>query len=179
MPNYSIPLFLTVSDATPISRSLQLNGRLCRNAYPKFSPRAWKLAISCVHHQYVILVIKCNFIQHVVPNTILDVVPESSLRGLCRNDTFHVSLSKPFVLRVQEIEPFVNAFRQRLKWKSAFSITCKDMQQYENDEKTRSFLAVNVSSGTAAIQKLVREVDAELYMLQQPLYYKVCSWANG
>lgn len=42
-----------------------------------------------------------------------------------------------------------------------------------NEERTRSFLALDVDQGTAQLQKIVNSIDEVLQRYKQPTYYEV------
>ncbi len=116
---------------------------------------------------------------------------ESGLRPL------HISLSRPFYMQHQSIEPFISDMRERVRIQQqhplSFSISARvsKCEILTNDEKTRSFLTVPLTSdkhagsgSTAMIQKLVTIVDGTLLKFGHKGYYpdpkfhiSIASWA--
>ncbi|CAI5728733.1 unnamed protein product [Peronospora destructor] len=84
----------------------------------------------------------------------------------------HLSLSRPFVLKYNQINVFVDSLRAALKWRQRFSVTLCRTLVLVNDDKTRSFLALHVVKGEDEFVKLLRCVDECLARFKQPTYYK-------
>ncbi|KAG7397363.1 poly(U)-specific 3'-to-5' RNA exonuclease [Phytophthora boehmeriae] len=102
----------------------------------------------------------------------VDVVPFEELEVGKEEQGLHLSLSRPFVLRYDQIDAFVDALRAVLKWRHRFSITLQQVLVLLNDEKTRSFLALRVGEGEQHINRLLRCVDQCLEQFKQPTYYE-------
>lgn len=67
-------------------------------------------------------------------------------------DDPHISLSRPFVLRRHQIEPFADLLKTNLKGKfNPFNVLFSEYEWFANDDRTRSFLSLAVSSGSNAV----------------------------
>ncbi|CAB1323339.1 unnamed protein product [Coregonus sp. 'balchen'] len=82
--------------------------------------------------------------------------------SLTRTDEFHLSLSKTVVLRHHWIQPFIQ-----------FICLAEKLKVYSNDEKTRTFLAVEVSTGQAQLLELMKAVDSTMEEFNLDTFYKV------
>eukprot|EP01118_Nematostelium_gracile_P016593 TRINITY_DN690_c0_g1_i3.p1 TRINITY_DN690_c0_g1~~TRINITY_DN690_c0_g1_i3.p1 ORF type:complete len:199 (+),score=43.91 TRINITY_DN690_c0_g1_i3:244-840(+) len=77
-------------------------------------------------------------------------------------DHYHISLSRPFALRELQIESFKNRLRTEIETemkKGPFVVQLERFQWFTNDEKTRSFLALNCGFGNDRILKLISGID--------------------
>jgi len=75
------------------------------------------------------------------------------------SDEFHISLSRTFAVRRHQIEPMVQQLRMELRSQPEFGGRLEGVGLYTNDERTRSFVGLRVSSGQEKISSLVRGVD--------------------
>ncbi|CAH0477220.1 unnamed protein product [Peronospora belbahrii] len=89
-----------------------------------------------------------------------------------KNSYLHLSLSRPFILKYDQINIFVDSLRAALKWRQCFSVTLGHALVLVNDDKTRSFLALRVVKGQDEFVKVLRCVDQCLGRFKQPTYYK-------
>ncbi|XP_045389565.1 U6 snRNA phosphodiesterase isoform X2 [Lemur catta] len=78
---------------------------------------------------------------------------------LVRMEAFHLSLSQSVVLRHHWILPFVQALKERMASFQRFFFTANRVKIYTNQEKTRTFVGLEVTSGHAQFLDLVSEVD--------------------
>lgn len=85
----------------------------------------------------------------------------------------HLSLSRPFVLTFDQIEPFVGALRAALKWRRRFFISLRGATILLNDDKTRSFLALRVRDGEQEVINTVKCVDKCMKQFSLSTYYEV------
>lgn len=109
---------------------------------------------------------------------------------------YHLSLSRPFVLTRERIEPFVDELRAALKWRHRFghvysvalslcvlfnrlaavirfALALHDLLVLVNDDRTRSFLALRVVKGEDSFLQTLRSVDKCMQRFDLPLYYEV------
>ncbi|KAI8892846.1 hypothetical protein BC833DRAFT_625435 [Globomyces pollinis-pini] len=61
----------------------------------------------------------------------------------------HISLSKPVYLKVFQIKPFIDDLKIILNCIHSFWIGYCELNLYHNDEKTTSFLAIDINTGIA------------------------------
>ncbi|KAM6058092.1 U6 snRNA phosphodiesterase 1 isoform 2-T2 [Chlamydotis macqueenii] len=85
---------------------------------------------------------------------------------------FHLSLSQCVVLRYHWIQPFVCALRQRLAPFHRFFCVADQVKVYTNENKTRTFIGLEVSAGHFQLLELVSEVDRVLEEFDLPTFYK-------
>ncbi|XP_055001643.1 U6 snRNA phosphodiesterase 1 isoform X2 [Sorex araneus] len=87
-------------------------------------------------------------------------------------EAFHLSLSHSVVLRHHWILPFVQALKDRLASSQRFFFTADRVKIYTNQEKTRTFLGLEVTSGHAQFLDLVSEVDQVMEEFELPTFYQ-------
>ncbi|XP_026481628.1 U6 snRNA phosphodiesterase [Ctenocephalides felis] len=87
-------------------------------------------------------------------------------------DDYHISVTKTFVLRHHLIEPFVKTVKDNIKSIEKFDITFGDLQIYTNEDKTRTFVGLKVSSGVKDLLRVVEEMDKSLEDYKLPVYYE-------
>ena len=59
--------------------------------------------------------------------------------------SLHISLSRPFVLKLAQIEPFMEAARAAVSGCGSFSAALQGCRLFRNDEGTRSFVSLPVA----------------------------------
>lgn len=91
---------------------------------------------------------------------------------LVRMEAFHVSLSQSVVLRHHWILPFVQALKDRVASFQRFCFTANQVKIYTNQEKTRTFVGLEVTSGHAQFLDLVSEVDRVMEEFDLPTFYQ-------
>lgn len=91
---------------------------------------------------------------------------------LVRMEAFHLSLSHSVVLRHHWILPFVQALKERLASSQRFLFTADRVKIYTNQEKTRTFVGLEVTSGHAQFLDLVSEVDQVMEEFELPTFYQ-------
>ncbi|XP_053935047.1 U6 snRNA phosphodiesterase 1 [Cuculus canorus] len=92
--------------------------------------------------------------------------------SLAAADEFHLSLSQCVVLRYHWIEPFVRSLRERLASFHRFFCVADQVKVYTNQNKTRTFIGLEVSAGHFQLLELVSEVDRVLEEFDLPTFYK-------
>ncbi|XP_004690579.1 PREDICTED: U6 snRNA phosphodiesterase isoform X1 [Condylura cristata] len=104
---------------------------------------------------------------------------------LVRMEAFHVSLSHSVVLRHHWILPFVQALKDRMASCQRFFFTANRVKIYTNQEKTRTFVGLEVTSGHAQFLDLVSEVDRVMEefdlttFYQDPSFHISLAWCVG
>ncbi|XP_055604874.1 U6 snRNA phosphodiesterase 1 [Uranotaenia lowii] len=98
----------------------------------------------------------------------------------------HLSLTKTFVLRHHNISAFVDDIRLAISGTKRFKINLSNLAIYVNDERTRTFLAVQVHiSSYGPLQQLVSKLDECMKRYKLPEFYRDPSfhvsflWALG
>ncbi|NXA53041.1 USB1 phosphodiesterase, partial [Nothocercus julius] len=87
-------------------------------------------------------------------------------------DDFHVSLSQSVVLRYHWINPFVQSLKERLAPFHRFFCVADQVKVYTNQNKTRTFIGLEVSAGHFQLLELVSEVDRVMEEFDLPTFYK-------
>ncbi|XP_020746382.1 U6 snRNA phosphodiesterase 1 isoform X2 [Odocoileus virginianus] len=104
---------------------------------------------------------------------------------LVRMEAFHLSLSQSVVLRHHWILPFVQSLKDRVASFQRFCFTADRVKIYTNQEKTRTFVGLEVTSGHAHFLDLVAEVDRVMEefdlstFYQDPSFHISLAWCVG
>ncbi|KAM9607316.1 U6 snRNA phosphodiesterase 1 isoform 1-T1 [Trichechus inunguis] len=97
---------------------------------------------------------------------------QTCIPRLVRMEEFHLSLSQSVVLRHHWILPFVQALKDRMASFQRFFFTANRVKIYTNQEKTRTFVGLEVTSGHAQFLNLVSEVDRVMEEFDLTTFYK-------
>ncbi|XP_066099833.1 U6 snRNA phosphodiesterase 1 [Saccopteryx bilineata] len=116
-----------------------------------------------------------------------DLLPlaQTYVPRLVRMEAFHLSLSQSVVLRHHWILPFVQALKDRMASRHRFCFTADRVKIYTNQEKTRTFVGLEVTSGHAQFLDLVSEVDRVMEefdlttFYQDPSFHISLAWCVG
>ncbi|XP_051979203.1 U6 snRNA phosphodiesterase 1 isoform X2 [Xyrauchen texanus] len=100
------------------------------------------------------------------------VVAASHGIPLTPSEEFHVSLSKTVVLRHHWIQPFIQSIRTMLTPCRKFFCMADKLRVYSNAEKTRTFLGLEISSGTSQLLELIKLVDETMKEFNLSTFYK-------
>ncbi|XP_010716315.1 U6 snRNA phosphodiesterase, partial [Meleagris gallopavo] len=92
--------------------------------------------------------------------------------SLTAMEEFHVSLSQSVVLRYHWINPFMQSLKERLASFHRFFCVADRVKVYTNQNKTRTFVGLEVSTGHFQLLELVSEVDKVMEEYDLPLFYK-------
>ncbi|NXL83953.1 USB1 phosphodiesterase, partial [Alectura lathami] len=92
--------------------------------------------------------------------------------SLTAMEEFHVSLSQSVVLRYHWINPFVQSLKERLAAFCRFFCVADRVKVYTNQNKTRTFIGLEVSAGHCQLLELVSEVDKVMEEFDLPTFYK-------
>ncbi|XP_019636912.1 PREDICTED: U6 snRNA phosphodiesterase-like [Branchiostoma belcheri] len=98
---------------------------------------------------------------------------------------YHISLSRTVPLTYHWIQPFIDELRETLRHTKRFFCTFQGAKLYTNDEKTRSFLGLEVTGGHNHLLQLVAGVDRCLgeFRLQKyyqnPSFHMTVGWCVG
>ncbi|XP_033928478.1 U6 snRNA phosphodiesterase 1 isoform X2 [Melopsittacus undulatus] len=96
----------------------------------------------------------------------------SHVPSLSAMEEFHLSLSQCVVLRYHWIQPFVSGLRARLATFHRFFCVADQVKVYTNQNKTRTFIGLEVTAGHFQLLELVSEVDRVLEEFALPTFYK-------
>ncbi|XP_022539594.2 U6 snRNA phosphodiesterase 1 isoform X2 [Astyanax mexicanus] len=87
-------------------------------------------------------------------------------------EEFHVSVSKTVVLRHHWIQPAVQSLRSGLAQCRSFVCLADKLKVYCNDEKTRTFLGMEISTGCTQLLEIVKRVDQTMQEFNLSTFYK-------
>ncbi|EEF51635.1 U6 snRNA phosphodiesterase 1 [Ricinus communis] len=126
---------------------------------------------------------------HVVDVDIpLDILckDDQKLEHVALGREFHISLGRTVPIRVHQIDSVVSMLRQRLQFKNRYWIDFSKWEVFVNDDKTRSFLSLEVvNGGLAEITKQIESVNQVYKLHNLPEFYKdprphiSLAWALG
>ncbi|KAG7329628.1 hypothetical protein KOW79_007802 [Hemibagrus wyckioides] len=102
----------------------------------------------------------------------LRVCAEACGVTLTRAEEFHISLSQTVVLRHHWIQPFVQSLRSALATCSGFVCLADKLKVYSNQEKTRTFLSMEISTGHTQLLEVVKRVDKVMEEFNLSTYYE-------
>jgi len=87
---------------------------------------------------------------------------------------FHISLSRVVTLRHHQIQPFVDFLSKTVRFFSQGNCvaTLGDYELYRNDDRSRSFVSLNVRDGVDVVLALIELVNSTMKQFNCPLYYK-------
>ncbi|KIJ54880.1 hypothetical protein M422DRAFT_775091 [Sphaerobolus stellatus SS14] len=109
--------------------------------------------------------------QDVVPS-IYPIVPEM-LSSAKDTDSLelHISLTRPVYLRHHQRDAFRDAVRKVAVSNSTFTASFATFATFDNDEKTRAFVALEVGAGHSELYRLTEALTPILRSLYQKEYY--------
>ena len=88
------------------------------------------------------------------------------------HEDFHISLSREFVLKKHQIQPFVEGLKHEIEHMAPFSVAVMDdVAVHVNDFHTRSFLALKASGGSENVTRLIEHVNLVAQTFSVPSYY--------
>ncbi|KAG8851811.1 poly(U)-specific 3'-to-5' RNA exonuclease [Tulasnella sp. 330] len=102
------------------------------------------------------------------------VIP--SLQSLVHGDAItelHISLSRPIYLRAHQREELRRGTKAVCRRHAPFASSFAQFAALENDEKTRTFLVLEVGAGYSEIKALSDDLDPHIRALYQAAYYEV------
>ncbi|KAH9490105.1 poly(U)-specific 3'-to-5' RNA exonuclease [Bulinus truncatus] len=85
---------------------------------------------------------------------------------------FHISLSRTVAIRHHWIEPLVTSLREQLKTLKSGLSDMTAIKLFANDEKTRTFICIELSQEDTEFMQYVTAVDKCLLEFKLPVYYE-------
>lgn len=105
-----------------------------------------------------------------------------TLIGLCESsvtmypcEDLHVSLTKTVVLRHHWIESFISTISSNISHIGQFVVFFDSLKVYCNEERTRTFIGLNIRSGYDTLISIVQSLNMGLQEYNLPKFYEV-SW---
>ncbi|KAI4893373.1 hypothetical protein NFI96_004759 [Prochilodus magdalenae] len=87
-------------------------------------------------------------------------------------EEFHVSVSRTVILRHHWIQPFVQSLRTGLAQCRRFVCLAGKLKVYTNDERTRTFLGMEISTGHVQLLEAAKTVDKTMEEFNLGTFYK-------
>ncbi|KAF5338919.1 hypothetical protein D9611_008678 [Ephemerocybe angulata] len=99
-----------------------------------------------------------------------------SLQEISKLDTgryeLHISLSRPIFLRAHQREELRQAVRNVTREQAPFTVSFASFSELVNDEKTRTFLAIEIGAGHNELKTLSDALAPALQAIRQKGYYE-------
>ncbi|KAI8144110.1 U6 snRNA phosphodiesterase Usb1 [Fennellomyces sp. T-0311] len=102
-----------------------------------------------------------------ISDQIHSLVQEGDDEGL-----LHISLSRAVFLKEHQLDSFAQSIREHVTQVGGFRITFAQVSVLTNDEKTRSFITVEVGAGYSELLSILKSVDAVMEKFKRPVFYK-------
>ncbi|KAL9553016.1 hypothetical protein MBANPS3_003481 [Mucor bainieri] len=83
----------------------------------------------------------------------------------------HISLSRPVYLRKYQLTPFTRSIKAALRDTKRFDVSFAQVSHLTNDEKTRSFLTLEIGHGYNQLLKSMKHVDNVMREYHKPVFY--------
>ncbi|EPB83698.1 hypothetical protein HMPREF1544_09548 [Mucor circinelloides 1006PhL] len=83
----------------------------------------------------------------------------------------HISLSRPVYLRKYQLTPFTRSIKAALRDIQRFDVSFAQISHLTNDEKTRSFLTLEIGHGYNQLHKCMKFVDNVMREYHKPIFY--------
>lgn len=93
-------------------------------------------------------------------------------------EDFHISLTKTVILKHHWIDSFTESIKNRTKHIKKFMILFGSLKIYCNEERTRTFIGLQIRTGYDSLIKLVESLDECLEEFSLPTFYTVCITIN-
>ncbi|KAJ6294423.1 hypothetical protein OIU76_022487 [Salix suchowensis] len=120
---------------------------------------------------------------HVVDADVpLDILckDDQKLEQVALGREFHISLGRTVPIRVHQIDSVVSMLRQKLQFQKGYWIDFNKWEVFVNDDKTRTFLSLEVlTGGLAEITKQIQLVNDVYKLHNLPEFYKVSFLSNS
>lgn len=91
--------------------------------------------------------------------------------GLEEIEEQHISLSRTIYLKQHELDSFVQFIRSSTENLPSFDLSFAKIAQLTNDEKTRSFVTLEVGYGYNELVDCLKQVDQVMRKFNQPVFY--------
>lgn len=103
--------------------------------------------------------------------TIIHNVPKEL--NVQKVNDLHISLTKTVILKHHWIDSFAESIRNQTKLLKKFMILFGSLNIYCNEERTRTFVGLQIRTGYDSLIKLVEALDSCLKEFNLPTFYKV------
>ncbi|KAJ8924948.1 hypothetical protein NQ315_001113 [Exocentrus adspersus] len=89
-----------------------------------------------------------------------------------KTEELHISLTRTLVLKHHWINLFVNTLKANLAHHRKFMVLFDGLEVYCNEERTRTFLGLQIKTGYDSLLKLVETLDRSLEEFNLPAFYE-------
>ncbi|KAI8390213.1 hypothetical protein BD560DRAFT_3784 [Blakeslea trispora] len=93
------------------------------------------------------------------------------LNGLEPIEEQHISLCRPVYLRKHQLDSFAQAVSNALQGIACFDIAFAQLAPLTNDEKTRSFMTLEVGKGYNELMHCMKCIDKVMTQFHKPVFY--------
>jgi len=125
--------------------------------------------VSVIHHaKEIVPEIVCDWVDSNSDQTSRSLEKEGD-----QGHELHISLTRPIYLRYYQREDLKRAVKQIAQNHSSFSASFSAFASFDNEERTRTFLAVEIGAGHSNLKKLSKALDSTLELLHQKCFYEV------
>ncbi|KAF2898874.1 hypothetical protein ILUMI_07302 [Ignelater luminosus] len=100
---------------------------------------------------------------------IINTLPYLNMQAI--ND-FHISLTKTIILKHHWINSFIESIRIKTQMIKKFIIMFNTLNVYCNEERTRTFIGLDIKSGYDTLCKLVEHLDSCMDEFNLPHFYE-------
>ncbi|CAG8605849.1 14073_t:CDS:2 [Cetraspora pellucida] len=101
-----------------------------------------------------------------------DMISSVDSQKIVNDSKLHISLSRPLFLKYFQIEKFWENLRKGFENKKRFSLSFSEISHFTNDDKTRSFLALEVGGGVNELKILLEHVNKVAKDFRQNEFYE-------
>lgn len=88
-------------------------------------------------------------------------------------EDLHISLTRTVILKHHWIDSFTESIKNRVRCIKKFMILFGNLKIYCNEERTRTFIGLQIRTGYDSLMKLVNACDICLEEFSLPTFYKV------
>lgn len=165
--------YLERNTASRIRSFPHIEGNYALHVYiPVFIPSGRKKELAQFLNKVTSIVPGLHVVDIDVPLLIL-LKDEEKLVQVALGREFHISLGRTVPIRVHQIDSVVTMLRQKLQLQNRYLIDFNKWEVFVNDDRTRTFLSVeNTTGGLAEVTKQIQSVN-EVYKLHNlPEFYK-------
>lgn len=178
--------FLQSGQASRVRNFPHVEGNYALHVYiPVFIPIAPKKELAQFLKKVAYLFPDLHVIDVDIPLAIL-CKDDQNLEQVALGREFHISLGRTVPIRVHQIDTVMTMLRQKLQFQRRYWIDFSKWEVFVNDDRTRTFLSIEViTGGLPEITKQIQAVN-EVYRLHNlPEFYKdprphiSLAWASG
>lgn len=104
-------------------------------------------------------------------SAVISNVPEPL--NVQKMENLHISLTKTVILKHHWIDHFIESVKDKTKYMQKFLILFDSLKIYCNEERTRTFIGLQIRTGYDSLMKIVEYLNDCLSDFNLPTFYKV------